>query len=73
MYPNIQALGELKRLDKKSMNRNPSRREINDTDTEVIKISSLNCRSLKKHYQDILTDNDLMKSDLSSSRNMAEQ
>ena len=25
MYPNKQALGELKRLDKKSMNRNPSR------------------------------------------------
>ena len=62
MYPNKQALGELKRLDKKSMNRNPSRWEINDT--EVIKISSLNCRSLKKHYQDILTDNTLLKSDL---------
>ena len=62
MYPNLQALEELKRLEKKSLNRNPSPWETNDT--EVMKISSLNCRSLKKHYQDILTDNSLKKSDL---------
>ena len=29
-----------------------------------MKISSLNCRSLKRHYQDILSDNLLLKSDV---------
>ena len=62
MYPNQQVLVELKRLDKKSMNLNPSRGE--NIDTDAMKISSLNCRSIKKHYQDILNDNSLIKSDL---------
>merc|ERR1711954_167816 len=62
MYPDMRALVELKRLDNISLNKNqtPWERE----DNKSIKISSLNCRSLKKHYEDIRTDNLLLKSDL---------
>ena len=53
---------ELKRLDNISINKNLSPWEKHDN--KAIKISSLNCRSLKKHYEDILTDKLLLKSDL---------
>ena len=36
--------------------------EIEDTD--ALKISSLNCRSLKKHHKDISSDHILLKSDV---------
>ena len=62
MYPLPIALNELERLEDKSMNRNLT--EWDKKISNLIKISSLNCRSLKKHYQDILTDNTLLKSDL---------
>ena len=62
MYPDMRALAELNRLDKISLNKNPSIWEKDDA--EVVKISSLNCRSLKKHHQDIITDSLLIKSDL---------
>ena len=62
MYPNMKALEELKRLNNISKNNNLSRWEKEDS--KLIKISSLNCRSLKKHCEDIAKDDLLMKSDI---------
>ena len=62
MYPNTKALDELERLNKISKNNNPSKWEIEDK--EAIKVSSLNCRSLKKHQEDIEKDDILLKSDI---------
>ena len=61
MYPSTRALEELERLDKISMNKNPTCWEREDE--KVMKVSSLNCRSLNKHHQDLLTDAVLLKSD----------
>ena len=61
MYANKNALTELDRLNKISQNKNPTKWE-NDT-KEVLKVSSLNCRSLNKHYADLITDDILLKSD----------
>ena len=62
MYPNQKALDELDRLNKLSQNNNPSPWESEDKD--AIKICSLNCRSLGKHYQDIKSDDVILKSDI---------
>ena len=62
MYPNMRALDELERLNKISQNNNPTDWEKKDKD--AIKVSSLNCRSLRKHHQDILSDTLLLKSDI---------
>ena len=62
MYPNKKALKELARLEEISQNKNPTHWEIEDKET--MKISSLNCRSLKKHHQDIISDNIILKSDV---------
>ena len=62
MYPNPRALEELARLDKISRNENPS--EWEKEGKEGLKISSLNCRSLNKHYEDIISDENLLKSDI---------
>ena len=62
MYPNMRALDELERLNKISQNNNPTDWEKKDKD--AIKVSSLNCRSLRKHHQDILSDALLLKSDI---------
>ena len=62
MYPNMKALDELERLDKISQNKNPSDWEKDDK--TALKISSLNCRSLNKHYRDIVADAQLLKSDI---------
>ena len=64
MYPNLRALEELERLDKISKNNNPT--EWEKDDKGAIKISSLNCRSLRKHHKDILSDALLCKSDMIS-------
>ena len=64
MYPNLRALEELERLDKISQNNNPT--EWEKDDKGAIKISSLNCRSLRKHHKDILSDALLCKSDMIS-------
>jgi len=58
----MKALDELKRLNSISRNNNPS--EWEKEDNESLKISSLNCRSLKKHFEDIAKDDILMKSDI---------
>ena len=62
MYPNMKAVEELEILNRISLNNNPS--EWEKEHKESIKISSLNCRSLKKHHEDIAKDNLLMKSDI---------
>ena len=62
MYPSKLAMKEHDRLEEISKNRNPTEWEIEDKRT--LKISSTNCRSLKKHYQDIISDSLLSKSDV---------
>ena len=62
MYPNLKALAELRRLEEISLNNNTS--EWEKEDELELKISSLNCRSLKKHHDDIKTDMNLVNSDI---------
>ena len=64
MYPSKTALAELERLNSISFNSNPPIWE--QTECQHLRISSFNCRSLKKHYQDIQADSILLKSDLIS-------
>ena len=62
MYPSNTALTELTRLDHISSKRKLSKWETEEKD--IIKISSLNCRSLMKHHQDIIHDVPLLQSDI---------
>ena len=62
MYPHQGALQELKRLENISMNRNLTAWQEEKENT--LKISSLNCRSLMKHHEDIISDDLLLKSDM---------
>ena len=62
MYPNSKALAELERLNSISMNMNPS--DWGKPFSDVRKISSLNCRSLKKHFLDIISYDALLCSDM---------
>ena len=62
MYPNLQALEELKRLETISINKNPTRWE--QLSEDELRVGSLNCRSLKKHHADIITDKDLLLCDI---------
>ena len=62
MYPNKKALEELKRLEEISMNKNLTKWE-QPIDGEL-RIGSLNCRSLRKHHGDIITDKDLLICDM---------
>ena len=61
MYPNQKAINELKRLEKLCLNNNLTEWE---QDVKAIKIYSLNCRSLKKHYQDIKSDSLILQSSI---------
>ena len=58
MYPSIIALKETERL------RQVSTKHDDEKQFGDLKISSLNCRSLKKHFQDICSDNDILTSDI---------
>ena len=62
MYPNKKAIEELLRLEKLCLNNNPN--DWEKEDHNALKIYSLNCRSLKKHYEDISSDAILLKSDI---------
>ena len=62
MYPSRKALVELQRLNQISQNKNPT--DWEKQEKQVMKISSLNCRSLKKHFKDIASDASLLKSDI---------
>ena len=62
IYPSRTALKELKRLNDKAM-----KKEVQKSDNEgkvKINISSLNCRSLRKHYEDIIQDIQIMNNDM---------
>ena len=62
MYPNHGALEELERLDTISRNKNLTIWE--KCESNSVKITALNCRSLKKHHEDIISDSILLKSDI---------
>ena len=62
MFPSQIALKELDRLKNISMNSNPT--DWDKEDSRILKISSLNCRSLKKHFLDIKSDDILLKSNV---------
>ena len=62
MYPNIQALEEMERLNNISQNRNKT--EWEDVTNGGLRIYSLNCRSLRKHHKDITSDALLLNSDI---------
>ena len=62
MYPSQIAMEELERLQEISINNNPT--EWEKENSRSLKISSINCRSLKKHFPDIKVDEMLLKSDI---------
>ena len=55
-------MNELERLKQLSWNSNPT--DWEKLESSTVKISSLNCRSLPKHFKDISTDNLLLNSDI---------
>ena len=62
IYPSSKALRELERMNKVSINQNPSPWSKNMDNS--IKILSLNCAGLKAHYDDIKNDKKIMKADI---------
>ena len=62
MYTSMVALRELDRLNEISKNRKIS--EWEDKNKGILRITSLNSRSLNKHYEDIRSDTPLLKSDI---------
>ena len=62
LYPCVKALEEMKRLENKSMNRNPT---VWEQENKLnIKISSLNCHSIADKFKDIEADPMLKLSDI---------
>ena len=59
LYPSQKALNELERMNKISINKNPE--PWSKEDENALKIVSLNCAGLKVHFQDIKTDQRLLK------------
>ena len=62
LYPSQKALRELERMNKVSINKNPS--PWNKATNNALKIVSLNCAGLKAHFQDIQTDERLQKAQI---------
>ena len=62
MYASLAAQNEIERLTQVSINKNPSVWEIND-DTRI-RLSFLNCRSMKNKFEHIATDESIIKSDV---------
>ena len=62
IYPDPAALEEYKRMNKISLNNNPT--NWNNIDLTALRISSLNCRSLRSKIEDIRKDYDLFMSDM---------
>ena len=62
IYPDPEALAELKRMNEVSINNNPS--NWNREGINGLKISSLNCRSLRSKIEDIRKDYELGFSDI---------
>ena len=62
LYASQKALEEVKRMESISCNKNPS--SWFSVDQNIFKIASLNCRSLRKHIQDIANDPTINKADV---------
>ena len=62
MYPSSIALTEMERLE--AISKEKENPVSNNDQKKSLKICSLNCRSLKKHFDDILFDEDLSSSDI---------
>ena len=62
IYASLPAQNEIERLTRVSINKNPGLWEIID-DTKI-RLSFLNCRSMKNKFEHIATDESLMKSDV---------
>jgi hypothetical protein len=62
LYPSQKALRELERMNRVSINENPDPWSKKTENT--LKIVSLNCSGLKAHFQDIKTDDRLLKADM---------
>ena len=60
IYPSKKALAELRRLHDIALNKRST--EWDEEKEGSIKIISLNCRSLKKHFEDIIDDDMILKS-----------
>ena len=64
LYPSKKALQELERMNKISINENPS--EWTKTSIRSIKLLSMNVAGLKNHFSDVQADDKLMHADLIS-------
>ena len=62
IYPSQKALIELERMNKRSLNENPN--SWNKAEESTIKIASLNCAGLQVHFEDMKTDDKLLKADI---------
>ena len=62
IYPSQKALIELERMNRRSINENPD--SWIKPDASTIKITSLNCAGLNVHFQDMKTDDKLLKADI---------
>ena len=62
IYANHAALREIERLENVSKNKNPT--EWDDEDSSKIRISFLNCRSMKNKFENIKADKSMLNSDL---------
>ena len=62
LYPSQKALQELERMNKVSINENPGPWSKNDENS--VKVVSMNCAGLRAHFDDVKTDDRLMKADI---------
>ena len=62
IYPSSKALKELERMNKVSLNHNPS--PWNKTMENSVKILSMNCAGLKPHYDDVKNDAKIKRADM---------
>ena len=62
IYPSQKALLELERMNKVCINSNPGPWSTNDDN--LLKVVSFNCAGLRAHFEDIKTDDKLMKADI---------
>ena len=62
LYPSRAALNEVKRMNEKSVNKNPTKWWRTEVDT--LKIATLNCAGLKAHFSDIEVDETLHQADI---------
>ena len=61
-YPENCALKEVRAMEERSMNRNPT--PWNNNKLKALRIASLNCAGLQAHYRDLKVDYSLLKADI---------